>query len=300
MSDVRRGLAQARVHWRLALLVWALFLVLAAMAALPAWRWLDQLLGVAPEGDRLLEGLNLALLRELFQYDRSLTPAIALGSIWTLAIVALLVNPFVAGGTLGVLLSHAPLEARGDPTRAPGLTRQFVAHGMQFYWRFSRVLIVTGAIALLVGVSLVTLLSGLAEELRARGLERPTLWVRDLRILVALVVILLTSLIVDLARIRIVREDDPRAWQPVREAIAFLRHRARACLGVTVAFLALMAAAALIYALVASLVTPRSWVAIVLAIAWQQAFAWTRTWLRVGMLAGLGSVVTLARDPRPV
>lgn len=290
---LRAGLARAVRDVRLVVLVWFVFLALAWVAALPAWRWFNGVLSLAPEGDRLLSGLNIALLRELTHYDRSPTAAIALGSSFTFFVFALILNPLVAGGTLSVLASGATPSPResGERVGVRGITRRFVAEGMRYYWRFARILLIVGMLG--GGVTLV-----LAAGLEAAGMAfdeygwpRAVVWTENLTLLMWLMVFGVCSLIIDIARIMVMRRDDVRVVVAVRQALAFLWRHVGALVMMSAAFLVMLTAAIVVYNLIASVITPLSWGLIAFTIIWQQLFALTRTTLRIGLLAALTELV---------
>jgi hypothetical protein len=289
----RAGLAQAVRNVRLVLLVWFVFLALAWVAALPAWRWFNGVLSLAPEGDRLLSGLNIALLRELSHYDRSPTMAIALGSSFTFFLFALILNPFIAGGTLGVLTS----DAAGP--RDVGITRRFVAEGTRNYWPFARILLLVAMVGGGVTLVLMTGLEAIGLAFDESGWPRASMWTENLMLLMWLMVFGMSSLILDIARIFTLRRDDRRAAAAVKQALGFLWRNAAAIVVTGCIFVVLLAVAIAIYNLIASGITPLSWGLLAFTIAWQQLFALARTTLRIGLLAALTDLVE-ARDPRPV
>jgi hypothetical protein len=303
MHAVRGGLAQARQHTRLVVLVWALFFALATVASWPAWRWWDRALSEAPEGDRLLDGLNIAVLAELVHYDRSATVDTALGLTWLFLLIAVILNPFVSGGILGLLQLQPPRAPRPSelPWSSPAVpdrrvTRRFVQEGMRFYWPFARVLLVAGFFGMLGTTVILIALVGIEDALSARGWERATLWLGDITILTVALAFGLTSLVVDLARIHIVRSAaldawDPRAWANLKQGARFLRRNVGAVLGLAASFVLLFAAAVAIYLLIAYALTPKSWPVILLAIVWQQLFSLLRTGLRVAMLGAQARLV---------
>ena len=326
MQAVRAGIALAWRNVWLVLLVWIVFLTLAWVAALPAWRWWDRVLSLAPEGDRLLSGLNVALLRELSHYDRSPTIAIALGSAFTFFLFALVLNPFVAGGTLGVLgvpglrgaSSPSSLwSSRRDGESGSGsgsgsalpisamfrvsvaVPRQFVAEGMRWYWRFARILLLVGILGGGISLLLMTGFEAAGVALEERGFPRASMWVDDLMLLMVAIVFGVSSLIVDVSRIFMMRRDDDRTAAAVKQALGFIRRNVGAVLAIGAAFVVLLAAAIVIYNLIASGITPLSWGLIVFTIVWQQLFSVARTTLRVGLLAALGMLVD-SRAPRPI
>jgi hypothetical protein len=249
-------------------------------------------LSLAPEGDRLLGGLNIALLRELTHYDRSPTMRIAMGAASTFLLFALILNPFVAGGTLGVLTSSAPAGVRG-------VTQRFVGDGMRSYWRFARILLLIAMLGGAVTLVLTTGFEAIGMAFDERGWPRASMWTENLMLLTWLIVFGLSSLIIDTARIFLIRRDDGRAAAAVKQALGFLWRHAGAVIVLSAAFLVVLAAAFAIYNLIASGITPFSWGLIAFTIIWQQLFALARTTLRIGLLAALADLID-AREPRPI
>jgi hypothetical protein len=285
------GVAQSFRHARLVVLVWFVFLALAWVAALPAWRWFDSVLSLAPEGDRLLGGLNIALLRELTHYDRSPTMRIAMGAASTFFLFALILNPFVAGGTLGVLTSRVVTQR--------GVTQRFVGDGMRYYWRFARILLLIAMLGGVVTLVLTTGFEAIGMAFDEAGWPRASMWTENLMLLTWLIVFGLSSLIIDTARIFLIRRDDGRAAAAVKQALGFLWRNAGAVIVLSAAFLVMLAAAFAIYTLIASGITPFSWGLIAFTIICQQLFALARTTLRIGLLAALADLID-AREPRPI
>jgi hypothetical protein len=305
MQSATAGVAQSLRHGRLVLVVWGVFLALAWLAALPAWRWFDSLLSFAPEGDRLLSGLNIALLRELTHYDRSPTMRVALGSASTFFVLALMLNPFMAGGTLGVLMSaesaarDATLRGVAPHRVATGVTQRFVGEGARWYWRLARVLLVVGLLGGGVTILLTTGLEAAGAAFDDGGWARASMWTENVTLLTCLVMFGLSSLIVDISRILMVRRDDGRAAAAVKHALGFLWRNAGAVLAIGAIFLVLLSVAIAVYNLIASSITPLTWGLIAFTIALQQLFALARTSLRIALLATLADLVAV-RDPVPI
>ena len=291
------GIAQSLRHVRLVLLVWFVFLTLAWVAALPAWRWFSGVLSYAPEGDRLLAGLNAALLRELTHYDRSPMIAVAMGSSFAFFLIALVLNPFVAGGTLGILFP-SPRDS-GERVRVRGVTRRFVDAGVHWYWRFARILLLVGMLGAGLTMVLAAGFEGIGSVFDDRGMAVASMWTENLMLLMWLVVFGVCSLIIDIARIFLIRRDDGRAIAAVKQSLRFLWRNTGAVVVVGVMFGLMVAAAIAIYNLVASGITPLSWGLIAFTIIWQQLFALTRTTLRVGLVAAFVELVD-AREPLPI
>jgi hypothetical protein len=289
MTSVRLGLASAWRYRRLVGLVWILFLAAALLAAAPAWRWWNATLSLAPEGDRLLDGLNAALLRELSHADRAPIYAVAFAPMSAFVLVMLVLNPFIAGGLLSVLSADA---ADGS------VVARFIAGGVRRYGLFLRLMPLVGIIGLLLTAVVMSVLLPIGHYVGTADLEQPFLFVAALFPVSLAVVFWFTALLLDIARVRAVRTGERRAWRALIGGLRFIGRHAVATLTLGIVFALLTAAAFGVYVAVACSVTPKSWPAILLAIAWQQALSLTRTALRVSML-GAEVALVAARDPLP-
>jgi hypothetical protein len=132
-----------------------------------------------------------------------------------------------------------------------------------------------------------------------RGWARASMWSGNLTLLAWLVIFGKSSLILDTARVFLIRRDDGRAAAAVKQALGFLWRNVGGIVVMAAAFLVLLAVTIAIYNLIAGSITPLSWGLIAFTIIWQQVFTLTRTTLRVGFLATLAEFVD-ARTPRPV
>jgi hypothetical protein len=283
MTCVRLGLGAAWRHRWLVVLVWILFLAAALLAAAPAWRWWNATLSLAPEGDRLLDGLNVALLRELTHSDRSPTSAIAFAPLSAFILAMVVLNPFVASGVLSVLME-------------PGT--RFFAGASRRYGLFLRLLLLAGLAGGMVALLFMAVLMPILHLADTNALEQ--LWLLTAALVPAALALAfwLASLLLDIARIRAVRSGERRAWRAFRDGMRFTWRHARSTLAVGVSFALLTGLAFAVYVGVASAFTPKSWVAILLAIIWQQALSLTRTGLRLAML-GAGAELVAGREPAP-
>jgi hypothetical protein len=284
LTCVRLGLAAAWRQRRLVLLVWVLFLAAALIAAVPAWRWWNATLSLAPEGDRLLDGLNLALLRELSHFDRSPTYAIAFAPLSAFILTMLVLNPFVASGLLSVLME--------PDTR-------FFAGAARRYGLFLRLLLLVGIVGVLLAMLFMLVLMPILHIAETNYLERLYLLIAAMIPAALALAFWLASLLLDVARIRAVRSGERRAWRALRGGIGFLWRNAGATLAIGITFALLTGLAFAIYLSVASAFTPKSWLAILMAMVWQQALSLTRTGLRVSMLAA-GVELVVSREPAPL
>ena len=180
-----------------------------------------------------------------------------------------------------------------------GVTQRFVDEGTRCYWRFARILLLVGMLGVAVTLVLTAGFEAIGAAFDERGWPRASMWTENLMLLTWLIVFGVSSLIIDTARIFMLRRDDGRAAAAVKQALGFLWRNAGAVIVMSAAFLVLLAAAIAVYNLIASGITPLSWGLIAFTIVWQQLFALTRTTLRIGLLAALTDLVD-AREPRPI
>jgi hypothetical protein len=295
VRSVAAGLRAAMRQPWLVVLVWALFLGAAMLAAAPAWRWWSTVLSFAPEGDRLLDGLNAALLRELSHYDRSSTYGIALSTFSAFLLATLVMNPFVAGGTIAVLYATHRAAADGQPidTRVWWL---FWRRAAEHYGVFLRMLLFCGIIGVLLGIAFVMPLMPIMHIAENNELERLYYATAAMIPVAVLAAFGLTSILLDIARIRAMREGQRRAWRAILGGIRFLWRNPVASLGIGLTFALLTGLTFVVYFVVASAFTPKSWMAILLAIVLQQLFALLRTALRVSLLGAELALVSV-REP---
>ena len=274
IGSIRSGLKGPIENLRLTLLLWALSLVLAAVAALPAWRWLGSAFNLAPESDRFLDGFSLGLLRELGQYDRSPVWGMVFAGMFGVAAVVLLANPLIAGGILETLTSS---------DRAPFLHRFFRGAG-RFYARFLLLLAYTLAAGTVI-LGLVSLAFGrAANRAMDSGWEPAAFAVLGLGIVLAAAVAAFFSLALDFARIRMALDDDRKTLRIWLSALRFTCVRFAGAFGILV-FLALLFGMVLAgYFAFGTLVPARTWVFILLTVAVQQVVVVNRVAFRIALV----------------
>jgi hypothetical protein len=272
ITGTLEGLRRAVREPRLALTLWLLNLALAAVAGIPAWlRWRD-VLDRAPETDPLRSGLRLGILADLFQADR-----IGLGVlgplVLALAILALLVNALTTGGTLEVLLT--------DDSR-PFLHR-FGRGAGHFFWRFLRAGALAGLLLLVLAGLLVGLVSVVARRLEGSGFEAMPLILLLLRLAVVLVVVVGVLVALDVARIRLVREDGRRVLHAFASGLRLVLRHPLAAGGLWIGNALLLAVVAAAYLGLCQVVRADEWAGIALLAVAQQGVMLARASLRVAL-----------------
>lgn len=270
-----KGLVRAAGAPRLVALLWLINLLLAGLAALPLGLFLVGQLGKFPEGDRLLAGGSLEMLGILGREAGGFGIAIRAGLL-AAVVLALLANALVSGGVLESLTTADP---------RPFLHR-FGRGAGRFFWRFFRMGLVALPTALLAAAILAGPLFAARRRLIETGPETTRLLLGALGLLLAVVAIAWVTMALDLARIRVVREDHRRPMRLFFRTLGTaLRHPVRV-LGLwlvnTLAFALLLA---LFFAL-RSLLPTASWIGIAGLVLLQQLAMIGRATLRIGLWAG--------------
>jgi len=198
MNLVSDALRATRRTWRsprLVLLLWGAHLAIAAVAFYPALRFLDKMLANAPAGDEFLHRFSLPLFADLMRTGGKWGDGLE-QLLSVVFVLTLLWNVLAAGGALESLLS-------GDPSR---LAHRFGRGAGRFFGRFLRMGLAAAPATLLVAGILAGPIFGVRASLDDTA-EGAKFWLGLAGILVALFAILLVQLALDLARIRVARDD---------------------------------------------------------------------------------------------
>jgi hypothetical protein len=279
---VRAGFRRDPAHRRAALIAFLLTFIIALVSIWPAWRWWAAALEYAPRGDSLIDRVDLVVLKELVQFDRSSAFGMTGAALSAGAVLALLLNPLLAGGVLGLLVAETP---GAD-------ARRFFDAGVGVYWRFARALLYVGGVGALV-TGLVAGLATLAiDAVSERGLERLVVALWALRVLVLVAVAAFVTAVLDLARARLMLTDSRRVASVSIDALqcALRRMGALARIGLAYAGLLLPVAALIVW--LRARLPGGGWGWLVVAFLLQQLLAYGRLRLRVATLA---SELALAR-----
>jgi hypothetical protein len=287
-TATREGLAAARHNPRLAVTLWLLNLALALAAGVPAWLALRSAIGLLPGADALREGFSLGVLFDLVELRPGLLGGLALSALG-IGGLGLLVGAAATGGALEVLTGrdHRPFAHR------------FGRGAGRFFFRFIRAGLLAGVpgalVTALVAFPLFAVLGRVRRESGAELLSN-LLLIGGLGL--AGLVVLVTLLVLDAARVRIVREDARRVLPLLRSGVAVVLGHPLKWLG-TWGVNALLGLAALgLYLAFRNTVPAGEPPLIFLMVVAQQAFVLARSWLRVALLGSETALVERLR-PRP-
>jgi len=280
------GLRRATRQPRLALLLWGAQLALAAMVALPFRNALAGAIGDRPLPELLARpsfGFLGDLLRESDGVFELIGPLAG-----TAAILALLLNALLAGGALEALLASDPRP----------LGHRFGRGAGRFAGRMLRVGAAAGAAAILLALVGALPFVAAATKLSGAGREVGAVLLAMTGAALGLLLALAALLALDLARVRIVRDDRRDTMRALAGgAASMIRHPARV-LGAWAAIAATFAVLLLVHRLVSSwLPTASAWAILLLALV-QQVVMIVRAGLRVA-LWGAEIEIAARLDTRP-
>lgn len=253
---------------------WAIVAIVAVVVVAPAWAWWSAALGHTIDGARLLGSPNLATLFEVLRESPFAARTIAVAAIAGAAL-ALLLNPFLAGGVIGALVREPLVPVPG--VDATSRVACFAADGVWFYGPLLRVALILWPIAAIaIGASAVVVSSLLAAA--------PVLALAGAALIVASGA-LAVSMLVDLARVHVVRTEMRRARGAVLGALRVVGSQAPRLLLLWLAFGLALALAGMALLVMRSGLSGETWPAIVTGVIVQQAHAFARTWLRATLVA---------------
>lgn len=290
LAWLRAGFREAARQPRLAVAIWLVNLVLAAAAAAPAWWMLKDALDYAPESDRLRQGFSFGIVAELMRADSARFPLL-LSSAIAAAVLALLANAFTSGGVLDVLTT--------DDRRR--FLHRFGRGAGHFFGRFLRLGIMAG-IVLLVAAGLLAAATGALSRRLQDAAWPPTGFTIGLaRALLVFLIIVIALVALDLARIRVVRDDSRRAVRLYWSSLRLVLRRPLATLGLWAGNTLVLGLALGVYLAFCSAVPGHTWAGIVALAVAQQGVMLARAGLRVALfgseIALLDRLATKATTP---
>jgi hypothetical protein len=274
LRSVKSGLLRARSLPRLAIVQLVMNFVFALVLTLPFHRMLDYSLGHSLGGGRSMKVPDLNWLMAFLQSNRGFIDTLNMTALW-LGFLYMVLNMLVSAGMLEVLSADFHFTLR----RFFG---GIISYGLPFLRLWVLSLIVYFIIFFVF------------NQLIGSGLER---WTGDwaseggvfalsiLKNSILMALLLLTIMVFDYAKIRIVMERSGSVLAESLWAIRFVRDHLWLTLGVFCALGLGSAVLVTLYLGVDALLSPRSLWLVVLAFLVQQVFMFYRMWLRVALYA---------------
>jgi hypothetical protein len=267
---VKAGFARASALPRLALLLLAINIIFALVLTLPMYGLLDHSLGPSLMGDRSLRVPEVNWLIEFLQSNQPFIDSLSTTILWV-GLSYMAFNTLLTAGLLEVIYSDHRFSLR----RFYG---GVVMHGAKFLRLLALSLVIYFLIFLVF------------NQLLGRGLERWTRdWASDAAVFTLFlvknillgVVLLLAVMVFDYAKIRLVMERSRSVLAECLWTLRFVSDHRWLTLGVFYAVGLVGVALMVLYLSVDALLTPKSLWVLVAAFVLQQAFMFSRMWLRV-------------------
>ena len=278
LASLRRGLRMATGRPGLVTAIWSWHLVLGFALAIPMFRWLHAATADRPEADILVGRFSAGGLVDLLQFDSAPILRIMQAAVAGGLLVAIFVSPLLIAATL------ASVRDASRDRRAIG------AAATALYWRFLLVILIGRGSAVAAAALAATVAGRALAPLSGSAWETGFLWAAVLQAVTAAFVAVLLLAAVDYALVRLEAGRSPgvlSAWfAGVRQAVT----RPGLTLGIWASAGVLLALLIGVYVALRNLTTGASVsapsvLALGGAFVLQQGFMFTRTWLRVGLLA---------------
>jgi hypothetical protein len=289
LAPLRTGIREAARQPRLAAALWLVNLVLAGAAAIPAFVVFGDVLNHSPEGDRLLEGFSFGLFVEMLRADGRFRLLMVFAGVTGL--LALLANAFTTGGVLDVLTT--------DDERT--FLHRFARGAGHFGGRFLRMGAVAGVVLLVAGGLVIAGTKALSRALEDAAWPPTDVAIGLLRLVLLLGITVVALVALDLARIRVVREDSRRAVRIYGSSLRLVARHPLATLGLWAGNSLLLLLVAAAYIVLRNVVPAVTWAGIVFMVAAQQLVMLARASLRVALFAGeIAMLDRISPKPQPV
>jgi len=208
-------------------------------------------------------------------FDFVRTRGEAIGALWQvllfMTLLSVALNAVSSGGVLGTLGSGAPFSFRG-----------FFAGCGTFAGRFLRLLILTGIMTALAGIALIALAGPVLGALsRNNASEIPVIEGTAVAALALATLLVLVVMASDYARVLAVRSDSRSMVRILGKSFAFLWRNAWGAIVLQVVVALLTVFLFALYLVLAGLLEMNSGPKVILMFIVQQAFVWSRSFLRV-------------------
>lgn len=297
IASLGSGFNSAGRHLRLAIVLWLASLLLALPTTVAFFMWWSNALQYAPGADVLLTRVDLGVLIDMVEDDRVGVWGLLFGTLFATSLVALVVNAFLAGGVLELLVAARARRHSHEPREPRSFSHRFFRGAGHFFWRSLALLVLTLIVS---GVVVAAVSAALRFALKPfeSSLSIAVSWVTLLAPLLVtfLIVIFFCLFVLDYARIDLVRSDRrnpfPLWWRGLRLAL----RRFWTTLGIWIVIGILLALLVTAYVAVRGAIGQHTVGLVVAAFLALQVTLVVGAWLRV---AGLGAEVEVAYRTRP-
>ena len=271
----RDGLTIAARQKGVVALLWSATVLFAALTAWPAWSWWDRATYL-PASDGLLERFSLGVFGELMQDGGSSAFGVLLATASSVLFVVPLSNALLSGGLLEILLSR---DARP-------LFHRFFRGAGHFFWRFTRLMILSGVAMLIIAAAVGALVARLLRPLSESGWEPGWVVAALANATLVGVVVAYLLLVLDYSRVRVAAEDTHRTFRAWLGSFVFVARHATKAFGLLIANSLLLLALMTVYLAFRRWVPSNTWLLIALMVSVQQLAMFARAGLRVALVAG--------------
>jgi hypothetical protein len=297
LPSLASGFSGAGRHLRLVLLLWLASLLLALPATLAFFMWWSSALQYATSADVLLTRMDLGVLIDMVEDGRASPWGMLAGVLLASSLLALVVNAFMAGGVLELLVAARARRHSHEPGEARRFMHRFFRGGGHFFWRSLVLLVLTLVVA---GIVLAAVSAGLRVALKPfdDSLSIAVSWAALLAplLVTALVVLFFCVFVLDYARIDLVRSDRRNAFRAWWRGLTLALRRFWTTLGIWIVIGILLVLVAVACTAVRRTLVENSIGLIAAGFLAQQLAFVAGAWLRV---AGLGAEVEAAFRTRP-
>jgi hypothetical protein len=203
-SCLASGFSASTRHLKLALVLWAGTLVIAMPAtfAFAAWWWSALAYSVPGRSG------DLATFIDMLEYNDTNALSLVMASLGGTMLVALVANAFLSVGVIEVLVGAGRASANGTAPDGRRLLHRVFRGGGRLFLRSLGVLLV-GLLVAAVAVGVGAAGAGAAVRPLDDAMSVPAAWTHLLLpvVLVGLLVVFFCGIVIDLARVELVRRD---------------------------------------------------------------------------------------------
>jgi hypothetical protein len=275
-SSLADGLRSAARQPKLVALIWAAYLLLSLVPALPGLWWLRAGLDFSPASSAALRRFDFGLLYDLGSYNHSSVFQLLTMTLLAAGLVASVASAFVMGGMLKVL--------GGADDRRPFM-HLFARGGGYFFWRFVRLAATAGACGVLAAAAVAAAAGQMTKSLSESEWE-PGGYLAGLVIVASVAAAAaLCLLALDYARIRVARDDSRRMLRAYFGAMGFVLRHLVGAYGMALVTIATLAGVMLLYvAWETNSPVASSSALIAILFVFQQLAVGARVFLRVALI----------------